>query len=104
MTQVHFLILCAMLLVALGVTWVAVHAAQRASAAARRAVEVAEAASIAVARQQVMRDENLKSLQDHVARGIQILARGCESTNDGHNAGNQYRTSGDVCGNPGDLH
>ncbi|WP_448869604.1 hypothetical protein [Delftia acidovorans] len=78
MAQPHTLILAGALIVALGLVFSAVFAALRAAAAARRAVELAEAAAQETARQQVARGETLERLQDHVSRGVQILAKGCE--------------------------
>lgn len=72
------LILSGALVLALGLAFVATFAALRAAAAARRAVELAEAAAQETARQQVARDASLERLHDHVSRGIQILAKGCE--------------------------
>ena len=75
MAHPHTLILAGALVVALGLVFAAAFAALRAAAAARRAVELAEAAAQEAARQQVTRDETLERLQDHVSRGIQILAK-----------------------------
>lgn len=78
MAHPHTLILAGAPIVALGLVFSAVFAALRAAAAARRAVELAEAAAQESARRQAARDETLERLQDHVSRGIQILAKGCE--------------------------
>lgn len=104
MAHPHTLILAGALIVALGLVFSAVFAALRAAAAARRAVELAEAAAQETARQQVARGETLERLQDHVSRGIQILARGCESAHDRYEASEQERSSGDIGRNPSDLH
>jgi hypothetical protein len=43
-------------------------------------------------------------LQDHVSRGIQILAKGCGSGEDGYQGGDDDSYSGDAGANPGNLH
>lgn len=104
MAHPHTLILAGALVVVLGLVFAAAFAALRAAAAARRAVELAEAASQESARQQAARGETLDRLQDHVSRGIQLLARGCESAHDRYEAREQERTGGDTGRNPSDLH
>ena len=78
MAHPHTLILFGALVLALGLASLSTFAALRAAAAARRAVELAEAAAQESVRQQVVRSETLGWLQNHVSRGIQILASGCE--------------------------
>lgn len=104
MAHPHTLILAGALVVALGLVFAATFAALRASAAARRAVELAEAAAQESARQQVARGETLEWLQDHVSRGVQILARRCESVQEGSEPSKQERAAGDPSRNPSDLH
>jgi hypothetical protein len=43
-------------------------------------------------------------LQDHVSRGIQILAKGCGSGEDGYQGGDDHGQCGDASTNPGNLH
>lgn len=50
------------------------------------------------------RGETLEWLQDHVSRGIQILAKGCGSGEDGYQGGDDHSYSGDAGANPGNLH
>lgn len=104
MAHLPIIILSGALVIALGLAFLATFAALRAAAGARRAVELAEAAAQESARQQVARGETLDRLQDHVSRGIQILARGCESAHDRYEASEQERTGGDAGRNPSDLH
>lgn len=104
MAHPHTLILAGALIVALGLVFSAVFAALQAAAAARRAVELAEAAAQETARQQVARGETLEWLQDHVSRGIQILAKGCASGEDGYQGGDDDSYSGNAGANPGNLH
>lgn len=104
MEHLPILILSGALVLALGLAFVATFAALRASATARRAVELAEAAAQESARQQVARGETLEWLQDHVSRGIQILAKGCGSGEDGYQGGDDDSYSGDAGANPGNLH
>lgn len=104
MAQPHTLILAGALIVALGLAFSAVFAALRAAAAARRAVELAEAAAQETARQQGARGETLEWLQDHVSRGIQILAKGCGSGEQSYQGGDDHGQCGDACTNPGNFH
>lgn len=104
MPHLPILILSGALVLALGLAYVATFSALRAAAAARRAVELAEAAARESARQQVARGETLEWLQDHVSRGIQILAKGCRSGEDSYQGGDDHSQSGDAGANPGNLH
>lgn len=104
MAHPHTLILAGALVVALGLVFAAAFAALRAAAAARRAVELAEASAKESERQQVARGETLEWLQDHVSRGIQILAKGCSSGEDSYQGGDDDSCSGDAGANPGNLH
>ncbi len=104
MAHLPILIISGALVLALGLAFVSTFAALRAAAAARRAVELAEAAARESARQQVARGETLEWLQDHVSRGIHILAKGCGSGEDGYQGGDDHSYSGDAGANPGNLH
>jgi hypothetical protein len=75
MAHLPTLILSGALVLALVLAFLATFAALRAAAVARRAVELAEASAKESERQQVARGETLEWLQDHMSRGIQILAR-----------------------------
>jgi len=61
-------------------------------------------AGIDVAMDLLERDETLERLEDHVSRGIQILARGCESSQDRHESHEQERATGEPGCNPIDFH